>query len=85
MWVGVFNLTPPSERRPSSPRDKPDPNEHGLDTTTSEDALEAYGPTPSICIDLVRVMDPYGLVIYEGYCATSLATHSGESPTFQLD
>ncbi|KAF8507211.1 hypothetical protein F5888DRAFT_1630243 [Russula emetica] len=30
---------PPSERRPSPPRDKPDPNGHGLDTTTSEDAL----------------------------------------------
>ncbi|KAF8493651.1 P-loop containing nucleoside triphosphate hydrolase protein [Russula emetica] len=33
---------PPSELRPSSPRDKPDPNGHGLDTTTSEDALNMF-------------------------------------------
>ncbi|KAF8490054.1 P-loop containing nucleoside triphosphate hydrolase protein [Russula emetica] len=33
---------PPSELRPSSPRDKPDPNGHGLDTTTSEDALNVF-------------------------------------------
>jgi hypothetical protein len=30
------------------------------------------------------VIDPYGFVIYEGYCVTSLATHNGESPSPQL-
>ncbi|KAF8500499.1 P-loop containing nucleoside triphosphate hydrolase protein [Russula emetica] len=33
---------PPSKLHPSSPRDKPDPNGHGLDTTTSEDALNVF-------------------------------------------
>lgn len=53
------------------------------DTTTSEDAFENYGPTPSICIDLI--IDPYGLVTYGAYCATSLATHKGEYLILQLD
>ncbi|KAF8502022.1 P-loop containing nucleoside triphosphate hydrolase protein [Russula emetica] len=40
---------PPSELRPSSPRDKPDPNGHGLDTTTSEDALNVFTMPLYIC------------------------------------
>ncbi|KAF8494243.1 P-loop containing nucleoside triphosphate hydrolase protein [Russula emetica] len=40
---------PPSELRPSSPRDKPDPNGHGLDTTTFEDALNMFTMPLYIC------------------------------------
>jgi len=58
-----------SERRLSTPRD----TSRTLTGMASDkrQRIRNLCPTPSIYIDLVK--DPYELVIYEGYCATSLA------------